>query len=67
MIAGLIDGKPPSELVTYAKGRLKEKTPELLEALDEPLSERHRILLSTIQGHIRYLESQISELDEHMF
>ena len=67
MIAGLIDGKAPSELVTYAKGRLKKKTPELLEALDEPLSERHRMLLSTIQEHIRYLESQIQALDEYLF
>jgi hypothetical protein len=67
MIAGLIDGKPPSELVTYAKGRLKKKTPELLEALDEPLSERHRMLLRTIQEHIRYLESQIQALDEYLF
>lgn len=67
MIAGLIDGKPPSELVTYAKGRLKKKAPELLEALDEPLGERHRILLTTIQEHIRYLESRIQGLDEYLF
>jgi transposase len=67
MIAGLIEGNPPLELVTYAKGRLKEKIPELLEALDEPLGERHRMLLSKIQGHLRYLEGQIQELDSYLF
>jgi transposase len=67
MIAGLIEGKSPSALVTYAKGRLKEKTPDLLEALDEPLGEHHRMLLSKIQGHIGYLEMQIQELDEYLF
>jgi len=67
MIAGLIQGRPLLELVTCAKGRLKDKAPELLEALDEPLGERHRMLLSNIQGHIRYLESQIQQLDEYLF
>jgi transposase len=67
MIAGLIEDKTPSELVSYAKGRLKEKTPELLEALDEPLGERHRMLLSKIQEHINYLNGQIQELDEYLF
>lgn len=67
MIAGLIDGKPASELVTCARGQLKKKAPELLEALDEPLGERHRLLLSKIQEHIRYLEGQIQELDDYLF
>lgn len=67
MIAGLIEGQPPLELVAYAKGRLKEKTPELLEALDEPLGERHRLLLSKIREHIGYLERQIQELDDYLF
>jgi transposase len=67
IIAGLIEGKPPLELVTYAKGRLKEKTPELIEALDEPLGERHQMLLGKIQEHLRYLEGQIRELDEYLF
>jgi len=67
MISGLIEGRPPSELVTYAKGRLKEKTSELREALDEPIGERHRLLLSKIQEHIRYLEGQIQELDDYLF
>lgn len=67
MIAGLIEGKPPLELVACAKGRLRKKTPELIEALDEPLGERHRMLLSKIQEHINYLEGQIRELDEYLF
>ena len=66
-IAGLIEGKSPLELVTYAKGRLKEKTPDLLEALDEPLGESHRMLLFKIQGHIGCLKRQIQELDEYLF
>jgi len=45
MIAGLIEGRPPVELVAFAKGRLKDKTPELLEALDEPWD-----ILQTLPG-----------------
>lgn len=67
MIAGLIEGRPPVELVAFAKGRLKDKTPELLEALDEPLGERHRRVLSAITNHISYLEKQIQELDDYLF
>jgi len=67
MIDGLIEGRPVADLVNEARGRLKEKTPELTECLDELLGKRHRFLLRQIRDHIRYLESEIEELDEYLF
>jgi len=67
LIRGLIEGKSPKEIVPYVHGRLKEKIPQLLDALDEPLSERHRFLLSFIEDHICYLEKEMASLDHYLF
>jgi len=64
IVSGLIEGKPIKELVGYAKGRLKEKTAELKDSLEGELSERHRLLLQTIHAHIRYLEEEITKLEQ---
>lgn len=66
MIEGLITGQPAEDLVTYAKGRLKDKQALLAEALDESLSDRHRLLLQELHRHIGFLEQQIQTLDEHI-
>jgi transposase len=66
MIAGLVSGQPVARLLNHARGRLKAKREQLAQALDEPLSERHRWLLQEIQNHIRYLEEQIHHLDEQL-
>jgi transposase len=66
MIGGLVAGQPVAMLLDQARGRLKAKREQLAQALDEPLSERHRWLLQEIQGHIRYLEEQIHHLDEQL-
>jgi hypothetical protein len=42
MIAGLIAGRPLTELIDCARGRMQAKREPLRQALDEPLSERHR-------------------------
>ena len=67
MIAGLIEGKSVKELVKCAHGRLKKKSEELQESLDEILGERHRFLLSKVQKHINYLKKEILEMDEYLF
>jgi len=67
LIEGLIDGKAPGEIVPHVRGRLKEKIPQLLDALDEPLGERHRFLLQSIAQHLCYLEQEIDNLDKYLF
>lgn len=67
MIEGLIDGRKPEELIDLAKGRLKGKREELLLlSLDGELSTRHRLTLAHLQGHICYLEEEISRLDAYL-
>ena len=67
MIAGLIEGRPPEELVECARGRLKAKEKELYESLTESISERHRFLLRKVHDHIRALEDEIREMDDYLF
>lgn len=66
MIEGLIGGKPPQQLVQQARGRLQAKRDPLLQALDEPLSERHRLLLQEIRDHLGFLEPPMQRLEEQL-
>ncbi len=67
LIRGLIEGKAPQDIVPHVHGRLKEKIPQLLDALDEPLSERHRFLLRFLEEHIGYLEKAMASVDDYLF
>jgi transposase len=67
MIEGLIEGKSPEELVGYARGRLKSKVAELFDSLDEPLGERHRLLLYMIHHHMGFLSEELRLIDEYIF
>ena len=66
MIAGLIAGRSLSELIDCARGRMKAKRERLRQALDEPLSERHRVLLQELHHHIGFLGQQLSNLDKRI-
>lgn len=67
MIEALIEGRrTPEEIANLAIGRLGKKTPELRMALEGRLSDRHRFLLKHIQGHIKWLERQIKEIDRQV-
>ncbi len=66
MITGLIAGQAPEVLASYARGRLKAKREPLAQALDEPLSERHRFLLQQVQAHIGFLEQHLQSLEEQL-
>lgn len=66
MLNGLLEGQTPKVLAGYARGRLKAKRAQLAQALDEPLSERHRFLLRELQLHLNFLEQQIHGLDEQL-
>lgn len=66
MIGGLITGRPLSQLIDCARGRMRAKREQLRQALDEPLSERHRWLLQELHHHIDFLQQQLSRLDERI-
>jgi len=67
MIDALIEGKKePYEIVLLARGRLNKKMPELIEALDGELSDRHRFLLKQIHSHIKWLEGQVGEINRQV-
>ena len=67
IIEGIIDGKPVEELIACARGRLKAKTDDLRACLDEELSERHIFLLKKLQKHIRFLKSELEDVDAYLF
>jgi hypothetical protein len=62
MIEALIEGnKEPYEIVQLASRRLNKKIPELIDALDGELTDRHRFLLQGIHSHIKWLEDRIGD------
>lgn len=67
LVKGLIEGSNPEDLVANIGGRMKSKIPELLDALDEPLGERHLYLLKSITEDISYFEKKLSDLDAYLF
>jgi transposase len=66
MIAGLMAGEDPDELVRLAQGRLCSKREALRASLDGSLSARHRLILTRIGGHLRMLEAEIAVLDAEL-
>ena len=66
MIEGLIAGQAPDELATLGLGPLKDKREVLEAALEGELSARHRLVLESLQKHVRYLEEQLATLDHYL-
>src|SRR6266699_1529782 len=64
MVSGLIEGKQaPGLLAEMARGRLRDKKPQLAAALTGRLEEHHRFILSQLLADISFCEEQILELD----
>lgn len=64
MVGGLIDGeRGPEALAELARGRLRDKKPQLAAALTGRLEEHHRFILSQLLADISFCEEQILELD----
>jgi transposase len=62
MLAALIGGRDdPAALAALARGRLRDKTPELTRALQGLVSDHHRFLLRTLLRQIDQLEGLIAE------
>jgi transposase len=67
ILKDIIEGKTdPEELANLARGRLKAKHAELVEALRGRVTEHHRFLLKLHLSTVDLLEKQISELDKRL-
>ena len=64
MLNGLIEDKEgPEALAQLARGKLRQKKPQLTAALTGRLAEHHRFILSQLLADISFCEEQIAELD----
>jgi transposase len=63
MVAGNTD---PQQLARLAKGRMKEKIPQLQQALVGSFGEHQRFLVALQLAHIEELETLIAQLDEQV-
>lgn len=64
MVEALIrGGSTPAQIAEEALGQLKKKKDELELALEGTISDRHRLVLQKIQGHIKWLQRQIALID----
>lgn len=67
MLAALLEGESnPQVLADLAKGRLREKRAELVEALGGELKAHHRFMLSEQLSHIDYLDEAIERLNREI-
>ena len=63
MLAGEDD---PEALAAFARASLRKKLPELRQALEGRVQPHHRVLLGQLLGHVDYLTSAISELEQEI-
>jgi transposase len=67
MIKALLEGdSTPEEIAGLARGKLKKKIPELIEALKGNVSEHHRFLIGISLRHLESLAELIVDLDERI-
>src|SRR3972149_2171190 len=64
ILEALVAGETnPDLLAELAKGRLRNKIPELRLALEGRITKHHRFMLAQVLEHIRFLEMKIAELE----
>lgn len=67
MIEALVSGEEdPKALAELAKGRLREKTGELEEALRGMVGDHQRFMLGRQLAHLDFLNSEVQRLDEEV-
>ena len=67
MLKALAEGSGnPAALADLAKGQLKKKRPQLLEALTGAIKPHHRFLITEQLGHIEHLEEAIERLSAEL-
>ena len=65
MLEALLDGKAsPEEMAQFARGRAKQKIPQLVIALEgHRMSDHHRSLIRFSLDHLVFLEEQVRSID----
>jgi len=64
MVEALIKGgSTPEQIAEQALGRLQKKKDALQLALEGEISDRHRLVLQKILGHIKWLQRQMALID----
>lgn len=67
MLAALAEGEAtPAQMAELAKGRLREKIPQLEPALEGRMEEHHRYLLKLQLGRMRDLDRDLAELEKRI-
>ncbi|MCY3020176.1 MAG: IS110 family transposase [Planctomycetota bacterium] len=67
MIRALIAGEQdPQRLADLAQRRLREKMPQLIEALQGHVDEHHRFMLRLHFEHLGHLEQMVAQLEERI-
>jgi transposase len=66
MVEAIIDGATPLEALALATTRLKASQDDILLALEGNVTETDQFLLKTILDHVKYLESEINQLDRKL-
>jgi transposase len=67
MIKALLETEmTPEEMANLAKGKLRDKIPELMEALEGEVSEHHRFLIAMHLEHMGYLKEAVAKLDDRI-
>lgn len=66
MLDALLRGQAkPEEIAEFAKSRARKKIPEIIAALEgHQMSDHHRRMIRFSLEHMRFLEEQLTELDE---
>jgi len=66
MLSGLIAGKSISELLSMARGSLKNKREDLAASLEEDLLPRHLYILTELHESVTILEQKFARLDAYL-
>jgi transposase len=67
ILRSLISGETdPQALADHARGKLKNKREELVEALHGRVTEHHRFMLQLHLGTLEMLEQRVAEIDERL-
>jgi len=66
MVSGLVAGKSISELLSMARGSLKNKREDLAASLEEDLLPRHLYILTELHESVTILEQKFARLDAYL-
>ena len=64
MEALIAEESDPEELAQFAKGRLRNKIPDLVKSLNGKMSKHDIMVLKMVLDHLAFLNEQLAELDQ---